>query len=107
VAMLDRLRAGDVDLVVASRYLAGGSAAGLTARRARASRWSSALARRFLGVELSDPMSGFFMLRRDAFEALAPALSSQGFKLLLDIVATARGRLRIAELPFVFRERLH
>jgi dolichol-phosphate mannosyltransferase len=106
-AMLDRLRAGDVDLVMASRYLAGGSAASLTARRARASRWSSALARRFLRIDVSDPLSGFFMMRRDAFEALAPDLSSQGFKLLLDILATARGRLRVAELPFVFRERLH
>jgi dolichol-phosphate mannosyltransferase len=107
VAMLQRLRAGDVDLVVASRYLAGGAAPGLNHRRLRASRWSNVLARRFLGVDLSDPMSGFFMMRREAFEALAPSLSSQGFKLLLDIVATARGRLRIAELPFVFRERLH
>ena len=107
VAMLDRLRTGDVDLVVASRYLAGGSAAGLSANRERASRWSSALVRHFLGVDLSDPMSGFFMMRRDGFEALAPRLSSQGFKILLDIVATAHGRLRIAELPFVFRERLH
>jgi dolichol-phosphate mannosyltransferase len=107
VAMLDRLRTGDIDLVVASRYLVGGSAAGLSANRERASRWSSALARQFLRVDLSDPMSGFFMMRRDGFEALAPRLSSQGFKILLDIVATAHGRLRIAELPFVFRERLH
>jgi dolichol-phosphate mannosyltransferase len=107
VAMLDRLRQGDADLVVASRYVDGGSAGGLTMRRARASRWSNVVAQRFLGVTLSDPMSGFFMIRRAAFEELAPALSSQGFKLLLDLVATARGRLRIAELPYVFRERLH
>jgi dolichol-phosphate mannosyltransferase len=107
VAMLQRLRAGDVDLVVASRYLAGGAAPGLNDRRLRASRWSNVLARRFLGVDLTDPMSGFFMMRREAFEALAPSLSSQGFKLLLDIVATAQDRLRVAELPFVFRERLH
>ena len=52
-------------------------------------------------------MSGFFMLRRSAVEELAPALSSQGFKILLDIVATARGTLRIAELAYVFRERQH
>ena len=56
---------------------------------------------------LSDPMSGFFMMRRERFEELAPQLSSQGFKILLDIVATARGSLRIAELPFVFGERQH
>jgi dolichol-phosphate mannosyltransferase len=60
-----------------------------------------------LRVDLSDPMSGFFMIRRAAFEQLAPDLSSQGFKILLDIVATARGKLRIRELPLVFRERMH
>jgi dolichol-phosphate mannosyltransferase len=107
LAMLNRLRQGDLDLVVASRYATGGSAASLSARRERASRWSSKLVRTFLSVELTDPMSGYFMMGREAFESLAPRLSSQGFKILLDIVATAHGRLRIAELPFVFRERLH
>ena len=106
-AMLARVRA-DADLVVASRYVDGGSAVGLSsAKREQASRLSTAVARRLLGVTLSDPMSGFFMMRRDRFEELAPQLSSQGFKILLDIVATARGSLRIAELPFVFGERRH
>jgi dolichol-phosphate mannosyltransferase len=106
--MLDRLRAGDVQLAVASRYVDGGSAAGLSsARREQASRLSTAVARSLLGVTLSDPMSGFFMMRRDRFEALAPQLSSQGFKILLDIAATARGKLATAELPFVFAERRH
>lgn len=47
------------------------------------------------------------MLRRDKFVDLAPHLSSQGFKIMLDIVASAKGALRIKELPFVFRERQH
>src|SRR5215469_631483 len=105
--MLERLRRGDIDLAVASRYVGAGSAEGLAGRRASYSRWSTGLARRLLAVDLTDPMSGFFMLRRTAVEELAPALSSQGFKILLDIVATARGALRIVELPYVFRERLH
>ena len=106
--MLARLRAGEAELAVASLYVHGGSAAGLaSARREQASRLSTAVAHRLLGVTLSDPMSGFFMIRRDRFEALAPRLSSQGFKILLDIAATARGELRIAELPFVFGERRH
>jgi dolichol-phosphate mannosyltransferase len=106
-AMLEKLRGG-IDLAAASRYVAGGSAAGLAgARREQASRLSTALARKLLGVTLTDPMSGFFMMRRDRFEELAPQLSSQGFKILLDIVATARGSLRIAELPLVFGERQH
>jgi dolichol-phosphate mannosyltransferase len=106
-AMLAQLRGG-TDLAVASRYVDGGSAAGLSSvGREQASRLSTEVARRLLGVTLSDPMSGFFMMRRDRFEELAPQLSSQGFKILLDIVATARGSLRIAELPFVFGERRH
>jgi dolichol-phosphate mannosyltransferase len=107
VTMVERLRRGDVDLVVASRYMEGNVTAGFDPHRARASRWSSAIARRFLGVELTDPMSGFFMIRRDVVEELAPSLSSQGFKLLLDIVATARGKIRVVELPYVFRARQH
>ncbi len=106
-AMLDRLR-GDTDLAVASRYVAGGSAAGLSsAGREHASRLSTTLAQRLLGVTLSDPMSGFFMIRRERFEELAPRLTTQGFKILLDVAATARGTLAIAELPFVFAERQH
>jgi len=107
VGMLERLRGGNIDLVVASRYVGAGSAGGLAGRRVSYSRWSTALARRLLRVNLTDPMSGFFMLRRTAFEELAPSLSTQGFKILLDIVATGRGTLRIAELPYVFRERQH
>src|SRR3982074_45203 len=105
--MLARLRQGDVDLAVASRYAGAGSGGGPGGRRASYSRWATGLARRLLKVDLTDPMSGFFMLRRAAVEELAPALSSQGFKILLDIVATSRGSLRIAELPYVFRERQH
>ena len=103
--MLAALRAGNTDLVVASRYLDGGSAAGLSKQRSLVSRWSNSLVRLLLGVDLTDPMSGYFMFRRDAIEAIAPSLSSQGFKILLDIMVTSRGRLRTAELPSAFRER--
>jgi len=107
VAMLDHLRTGRADLVVASRYLSGGSAAGLSTQRSRMSRAANALVRFLLGIDLTDPMSGHFMIRRDAFEPLAAAISSQGFKILLDILATGRGRLRIVELPSTFRQRQH
>jgi len=105
--MLECLRAGRADVVVASRYLDGGSADGLSKQRSRVSRWSNALVRFLLGIDLTDPMSGHFMIRRDVFENVAPAISSQGFKILLDILATARGRLRTLELPSAFRERQH
>ncbi len=107
VGMLDCLRSGRADLAVASRYLYGGSAAGLSKQRSRVSRWSNTLVRLLLGINLTDPMSGHFMIRRDVFEMLAPGLSSQGFKILLDILATGRGGLRTVELPSTFRERQH
>ena len=103
--MLEQMRGGQVDIAVASRYLSGGSATGLSKHRARASRWSNALVRQLLGVELTDPMSGYFTIRRDVFESLVPALSSQGFKILLDIMATGRDRLRAIEMPSRFNER--
>ena len=105
--MLDCLRSGRADLVVASRYLDGGSSAGLSKQRSLVSRWSNTLVRVLLGIDLTDPMSGHFMIRRDMFETLAPSLSSQGFKILLDIMATGRGSLRTVELPSTFRERQH
>jgi dolichol-phosphate mannosyltransferase len=96
--MLRRLRGGLADLVVASRYL-GGSSAAAPGDTARMGTWSKALERRLLGADLTDPMSGTFMIRRDAFEPLAAALSSQSTSILLDLNLVARGRLRVTELP--------
>jgi dolichol-phosphate mannosyltransferase len=106
-AMLDRIRKGDVDVVVGSRYIPGGSADSFTSKRRFMSRLSHVAARMITKVDLNDSGSGFFMIRRDKVEELAPRLSSQGFKLLLDIMTTARGTLRAAELPYTFRERQH
>jgi dolichol-phosphate mannosyltransferase len=105
--MLLVLQNGEADLVVGSRYIEGGSADSFNKQRAGASALATKVAKRVLRVEIADPMSGFFMIRRDRFEQLAPELSTQGFKILLDIVATARGKLRIKEIPFTFGSRLH
>jgi dolichol-phosphate mannosyltransferase len=105
--MLALLQGGEFDLVVGSRYIEGGSADSFNKQRAGASHLATEVAKRVLRVEIADPMSGFFMIRRGRFEPLAPQLSTQGFKILLDIVATARGALRIKEIPFTFGSRLH
>jgi dolichol-phosphate mannosyltransferase len=57
--------------------------------------------------EIADPMSGFFMLRREVLEAALRRLSGQGFKILLDILASSPRTLRFRELPYEFRERQH
>jgi dolichol-phosphate mannosyltransferase len=105
--MLALLQGGEADLVVGSRYVEGGSADSFDKQRAGFSMLATSVAKKLLRVEIADPMSGFFMIRRDRFEQLAPQLSTQGFKILLDIVATARGSLRIKEIPYSFGSRLH
>lgn len=104
-AMLETLRTGKADLVAASRHIEGGSAASLEKSRGAISKVATALTRNVLSVPLSDPMSGFFMMRRDRFDAVAPKLSPVGFKILLDIVATAGPGLRVAEQSYVFGKR--
>ena len=105
--MLALLQSGQAELVVGSRYIEGGSADSFNRQRAGASVLATEVAKRVLGVAIKDPMSGFFMIRRDRFEQLAPQLSTQGFKILLDIVASAHGKLRTVEVPFTFGSRLH
>ena len=105
--MLALIQSGEFDLVVGSRYIEGGSAQSFNRQRAGASAFATEIAKRVLRVEIADPMSGFFMIRRDRFEAIAPQLSTQGFKILLDVVATAHGALRIKEIPYTFGSRLH
>ena len=105
--MVALLQSGDAELVVGSRYIEGGSADSFNKQRAGASAFATEIARRVLQVEIKDPMSGFFMIRRDLFEQLAPQLSTQGFKILLDVVATAKGKLRTVEIPYTFGSRQH
>ncbi|WBY16129.1 glycosyltransferase family 2 protein [Erythrobacteraceae bacterium WH01K] len=104
--MLDSVANGHADIAVASRFMEGASAAGLDgAGRAKASGLGNRLARAVTGVRLSDPMSGYFLMRTDALRALAPRLSGIGFKLLLDILSAAPGQLRVVEVPLRFAER--
>ncbi len=105
VQMLATLQDDRADLVAASRYIAGGSADSFSKSRGAISGLATRMVRRFLDVPLSDPMSGFFMMRRDRFDAIAPQLSPAGFKILLDVVATAGPSLRVAEQSYVFGKR--
>jgi dolichol-phosphate mannosyltransferase len=105
--MLSLLESGAAELVIGSRYVEGGSADSFNKQRASASAFATEVAKRALGVKVADPMSGFFMIRRDRFEELAPQLSTQGFKILLDVIATAHGKLKTVEVPFTFGSRLH
>lgn len=95
------------DLVVGSRYVAGGGVGDWDTGRQRASVMATRLSRLITKTEIADPMSGFFMLRRAVFEDSLRRLSAQGFKILLDLLASTSTPPRMKELPFQFRQRLH
>lgn len=104
--MLHLLRAEDREIVVASRFAEGGSAAGLSSSgREFVSRLGNWLANRITKVHLSDPLSGFFMLRRELLNDVVHRLSGKGFKILLDIFASSPRVPRHGELGFTFRQR--
>lgn len=104
--MLERLHAQrDLDLVVASRFAEGGSAGGFSEQRAARSRLATRLSRGLIADDLTDPMSGFFMLRVELLREVLPKLSAVGFKLLLDILASSSRPLAVEELPYDFRAR--
>src|SRR3954453_6851329 len=104
-ALWARFRRGDVDAVVASRYSGDGNSGGLSDRtRVAVSKASTALTRAMFPIRLkdvTDPMTGFFLVDRRAIEL--DTLKPRGFKILLEMLA--RKNLRVAEVPFAFAGR--
>ncbi len=105
--MLRRMSEERLDLVVGSRNIAGGSMGEFARWRVKLSQLGKRLSLMGAEHELSDPMSGFFMVRLSSFECYAHRLSAIGFKILLDIVLSAGPGLRIGEVPYCFRQREH
>ena len=115
-AMLDAVAGGACDIAVGSRHVAGGDASGLSSSwRHRLSNGGIRMAQAFLPARagfapLGDPMSGFFACERRFFEQVAPRLSGKGFKILLDLILSARQAVgetpRVLEIPARFRPRL-
>ena len=104
--MLAAVEAGETDIAIASRFLEGASAEGLSSKRREAgSRMANWLSRLLTGMELTDPMSGFFLLRSEQLRRSAPRLSGIGFKILLDILLTLRRKLVVKEFPLAFAAR--
>ncbi len=105
--MLRRMREENLDLMVGSRNIAGGSMGEFARWRVKLSQLGKRLSLMGAEHELSDPMSGFFMVRLASFERFAHRLSGIGFKILLDIVLSAGPGLRIGEVAYRFRQREH
>lgn len=104
--MLTALKSGEAEICVASRFAEGASTAEWAApEREKLSTYANALARKITGVELSDPMSGYFMLPAGTARTLVPRLSGIGFKILLDLLATADAPMTVKEFPLNFAAR--
>jgi dolichol-phosphate mannosyltransferase len=103
--MLSEIEEKGAELVVGTRYALGGSTGDWTESRESMSKLATMAGRSVMKHRVSDPMSGMFMLQRTVLEATVRSLSGLGFKILLDILATAKLPLRIAEVPYHFRER--
>ena len=103
--MFEKLVATNADIVVATRYAEGGGIGEWDAGRARMSDVATRMACMLIGHQTSDPLSGFFMVRREVFSSVIYDLSQQGYKILLDIISSAHAPLRIEEVPYVFRTR--
>jgi dolichol-phosphate mannosyltransferase len=97
------LGAGSGDLAIGARL---GASEGLSPARQKLSNLGKWFFHRIAGAKVTDPMSGFFMIRRDIVSRLAPRLSPDGFKILVDVILSAGGSLRILETPYKFRKRL-
>jgi len=107
LVMLQKLRAEDLDLVVATRHCTGGSMGDMAPHRRKLSEWGRHLSVFICHTDISDPMSGYFVVTRDYVNEVARRLSGTGFKVLLDLVVSSPRPVRLAEVPYVFRPRLH
>ena len=104
--MLAAIEQDGQELAVGTRYAGEGSVGEWDKKRVSFSRFATKLASPVMKTPLSDPMSGFFAIRRELLHDTVPKLSSVGYKILLDIVASVPRKLKVAELPYRFRTRV-
>jgi dolichol-phosphate mannosyltransferase len=103
--MLHRMRTGQYDLVIGSRNIEGGSMGEFARERVVLSNLGLKVSKLISKHDLSDPMSGFFMLTRRFFEEVMRSTTGVGFKILLDLVASSKRPVRFTEVPYCFRTR--
>jgi len=104
---LYRSIAGGHELAIGTRYASNGSTGEWDESRLKISRFATTLASPIMKTKLSDPMSGLFAVRRDVLLEAAPRLSNIGYKILLDLVASAQRELKVAEVGYTFGTRQH
>lgn len=106
-AMLRAAVEQGADVVVGSRHVEGGGMGSFAKERVWLSNLGRKLSRMVCAHDLSDPMSGFFLLTRTYLNRVVRRVSGVGFKILLDLIASSGGPVKIVEVPYVFRDRMY
>ena len=102
--LIEEIKRSGCDIAIASRYAAGGAVKGWTLKRKLLSSTATRIARKGLGINESDPMSGFFAFKRKIIEGLK--LDAIGYKMLLEILVKTKGAT-VREIPYTFTNRMH
>ncbi len=105
--MLARMKSDHLNVVIASRHISGGSMGDFAAKRVWISNLGRRISRLICKCDVTDPMSGFFLVDGAYFRLLVPRLSGKGFKILVDVLASSPGPVRIGEVGYRFRNRQH
>lgn len=100
--MIETLKQTRCDIVIASRYVKGGSVQGWPFKRKIMSKVATSIAKRGLGISSKDPMSGFFLFKKNIIAGLK--FDAIGYKMLLEILVKTKGA-KIQEVPYTFTDR--
>ena len=100
--LVEEIRTSNYDIVIASRYIDGGEVSGWSTKRKLISKGATGIAKAGLGVNESDPMSGFFAFKRKILEGIK--FDAIGYKMLLEILVKTKGA-KVKEIPYTFTDR--
>ncbi|MGH1566415.1 MAG: glycosyltransferase [Nitrosopumilus sp.] len=100
--LIESIKKYQYDIAVASRYIKGGKIQGWSIKRKIMSKFATLIAKKGLGIDTKDPMSGFFAFKRNIIKGLN--IDAIGYKILLEILVKTRD-VNIKEIPYTFQDR--
>ncbi|QUC64521.1 glycosyltransferase family 2 protein [Nitrosopumilus sp. K4] len=100
--LIESIKKYQYDIAVASRYIKGGRIQGWSFKRKFMSKFATLIAKKGLGVDTNDPMSGFFAFKRNILKGLN--IDAIGYKFLLELLVKTKG-VNIKEIPYTFQDR--
>jgi len=100
--LVEEIKTSKCDIVIASRFIPGGAIDGWSTKRKLISKTAKGIAKAGLGVNESDPMSGFFAFKRKILDGIK--FDAIGYKMLLEILVKTKGA-KVKEIPYTFTDR--